>query len=210
MGEKARVTVDKKKGIEYVHDVEDIHFEFVTLTISDLLRCKCVGNLQEIKEVWRKLKEHKDLQVYRVRNRLKSTTKDFLVNARIKGTDLLCEIQLAIMDKKGEEDQDYLDHFNHFLYELSRETYGTIAGAAVINSHLTELVSYFGKELNKNPKVQRSLNPSLVVCRPNTLGVDGHNTCGNSLSFICSNCLEFQAANIRHLPNFESSVSIPG
>lgn len=126
-----------------MENVEYKDFEFVTFTISDLLRCKCSGSLAEIKEVWKRLNSHSKLRVYRVKNRLDTSNRDFLVNARLNDTPILCEIQLSITDKSVDEKETYLNHFSHFIYELSRASYGPIAEAVIINSYLTEFVSFF-------------------------------------------------------------------
>lgn len=68
-----------------------------------MLRCKCSGSLAEMKEVWLRLSTHPKLRVYRVKNRLDTSNRDFLINARLMGTPILCEIQLSIMDKSVDE-----------------------------------------------------------------------------------------------------------
>lgn len=79
--------------------------------------------------------------MYRVKNRIDTSNKDFLVNVKLNGTPLLCEVQLAVNDKGAapamDEKQEYLNHFSHFMYELSRASYGPIAEAVIINSYLT-------------------------------------------------------------------------
>ena len=55
-----------------------------------------------------------------------------------------------------DEKETYLNHFSHFIYELSRASYGPIAEAVIINSYLTEFVSFFRESLsriteNRNP-----------------------------------------------------------
>lgn len=54
--------------------------------------------------------------MYRVKNRIDTSNKDFLVNVQMKGTPLLCEVQLAILEKSGEEKLEYYNHFSHFMY----------------------------------------------------------------------------------------------
>lgn len=86
-----------------------------------------MGTLEEIKKVYEKLSSHEKFTVYRVKNRIDTSNKDFLVNCRLNGTPVLCEVQLAIFDKSPDEKQEYLNHFSHFMYELSRASYGPIA-----------------------------------------------------------------------------------
>lgn len=124
-------------GNEYKEEVKFFTPEFVTFRISDLLRCKCVGTLQQIKQVYGRLASSDRFTIYRVKNRIDTPNKDFLVNVKLNGTPVLCEVQLAIFDKSPDEKQEYLNHFSHFMYELSRASYGPIAEAVLINSHLT-------------------------------------------------------------------------
>jgi hypothetical protein len=39
------------------------------------------------------------LTVYRVKNRIDTSNKDFLINVKLNGTPILCEVQLAITDR---------------------------------------------------------------------------------------------------------------
>lgn len=85
-----------------------------------------------------------------MKNRIDTSNRDFLVNVRLNGTPILCEIQLAIQGA-GDRKQEDFNHFNHFLYELSRANYGPIAEAVMINSYLTEFVPFFKKSIKKLP-----------------------------------------------------------
>jgi hypothetical protein len=98
-----------------------------------------------------------------VKNRVDTSNKDFLVNVRLNGTPLLCEVQLAITDKSGDEKQEYLNHFSHFMYELSRASYGPIAEAVIINSYLTEFVPFFRGHLAPTSNPTRALSSDIRV-----------------------------------------------
>ena len=74
----------------------DEKLKLVTFNVSDLLRCKCVGNKFQIREIYDKL--CKKYTVVRVKNRLALSTHDFLVNFNYKG--ILCEMQLGLAQKK--------------------------------------------------------------------------------------------------------------
>lgn len=39
---------------------------------------------------------------------------------------VLCEVQVGFKTK-ADEKMEFLDHFNHFLYELARSEYGPLA-----------------------------------------------------------------------------------
>lgn len=58
-----------------------------------------MGSLSDIKKIYSKLQNHDKLEIYRVKKRIDTSNKDFLVNVRMKGTPMLCEIQLKIFQK---------------------------------------------------------------------------------------------------------------
>jgi hypothetical protein len=76
----------------------DDTLKLVTFNVSDLLRCKCVGNKFQIRHIYEKLA--KTFTVVRVKNRLALSTHDFLVNFNYKG--VLCEMQLGLAQIKKE------------------------------------------------------------------------------------------------------------
>lgn len=97
-----------------------------------------------------KLANHPSFTVYRVKNRLNSSNRDFLVNVRLKDSPLLCELQLGVTDSVSAEEKElYLDQFSHFLYELSRAKYGPVGEAVVINCSLTEVARFFEESVNR-------------------------------------------------------------
>jgi hypothetical protein len=119
------------------------------------------------------------------------------VNVKLKGTPLLCEVQLAIIDKAGEEKQQLLNSFSHFMYELSRASYGPIAEAVMINSHLTEFVPFFMSRIKKLEKAKKAVMAVDVKAKLDGDGmpsVEGYLRRSNDFSYICSNCLEFKVA----------------
>lgn len=75
--------------------------QLVSFTVADLLRCKCSGTLEEIIEVYHNLTSNPLFTVYRVKNRIDTCNRDFLINVRMNGTPILCEIQLAIIDENA-------------------------------------------------------------------------------------------------------------
>lgn len=97
------MTTTDNSGNTFKETVTFFDMEFVTFTISDLLRCKCTGSLANIRRVFDTLSKHPRFTVYRVKNRVDTSNKDFLVNVKLNGTPLLCEVQLAITDKSGDE-----------------------------------------------------------------------------------------------------------
>lgn len=69
--------------------------DFTNLNVFDLLRCKASGSKEDVMEVYERLKSRKDIQLVRVKNRLNDSTRDMLINFKIDGTMLICEMQLA-------------------------------------------------------------------------------------------------------------------
>lgn len=57
--------------------------DFITFGVSDLLRCKCSGTKKQIKQVYEKIE--KKFTIVRVKNRLKTSNNDFMVNFKYKG-----------------------------------------------------------------------------------------------------------------------------
>lgn len=53
-----------------------------------------------------------------MKNRLDTPLNDILINCRVKGSPLICEVQLLITNELITEKSDKNEHFNHFLYEL--------------------------------------------------------------------------------------------
>ena len=64
------------------------------------------------------------LKIVRIKNRLKSTTHDILINVKYNN-EILCEIQLAIKNQTS----DFIkcsNLFQHYIYELKRSTFGPL------------------------------------------------------------------------------------
>lgn len=88
----------------------------------------------------------------RVKNRLKTSNNDFLVNFKYKG--LTCECQLGFtVDKKEENKKAYYQNsFSHFLYEMARSKFSPLTEIVIINNHLNQTVGFFQDILQKNNK----------------------------------------------------------
>lgn len=98
----------------------------MSFNVADLLRCRCSGTLSEIRIVYDNLCRHPELTIYRIKNRLDTSNRDFLLNVKINDTPMLCEVQLTITDNSSDERDVFLNQFSHFIYELSRAKYGPI------------------------------------------------------------------------------------
>ncbi len=64
--------------------------ELVSFSTSDILRCKCFGTLSQLKHAHKNILNHPNLEVYKVRNRIDTSNRDFLINAKLKDSALLC------------------------------------------------------------------------------------------------------------------------
>jgi hypothetical protein len=69
----------------------------MTFQIMDLLRCRYIGSRHQIMRIFNSLKEHSDyFEIIRVKNKLNESTKDLLINLKIKDSFLICEMQLGL------------------------------------------------------------------------------------------------------------------
>ena len=64
-------------------------------------------------------------KIIRIKNRLHQSTRDILIYALFK-LEVVCEIQLAIVEASNNDKQKLMDKFNHFLYELKRAEMGVL------------------------------------------------------------------------------------
>jgi hypothetical protein len=77
-------------------------------------------------QVINKMNYNSNIKVLRIKNRLDTGNRDFLINFVFNDCKLICELQVGIKDR-GDEKGTYQDHFNHFLYELRRAKFGCLS-----------------------------------------------------------------------------------
>lgn len=107
-------------------DLKDI--SLLRFGVMDLLRAKCQGTRDQIIKVYNNIKKNPKFEIIRVKNRLKTGNKDFLINLKYKESFLICELQLYMKTKSdNDKKQSVLQHFSHFLYELERSRYGALS-----------------------------------------------------------------------------------
>lgn len=70
-------------------------YEMIPFTVSDLLRCKCSGKVEEVLQVIRKLQDHKKLKIVRIKDRLDTQNEDFLINIKLNDCPIICEVQVG-------------------------------------------------------------------------------------------------------------------
>jgi len=103
----------------------------ITFKLGDLMRCKLSSKEQEVIRIYNELihmSRSKELsrkfKIVRIKNRLKDSTNDILINVRFN-EEILCEIQLAIKSHAS----DFIkksNAFHHYIYELERSQFGPI------------------------------------------------------------------------------------
>lgn len=77
------------------------------------------------------------------------------------------------------------------MYELARASHGSVTEAVLLNSHFTDFVPYFKKEIAKIPisfKALPNLKIKVKIDSEGGLSVDGYKQRGNNFTFVCCNC----------------------
>ena len=134
------------------------------------------------------------------------------MNVKFKNTPLLCEIQLAVTDSASSEEKElYLDHFSHFLYELSRAKYGPVGEAVVLNTSLTEIAGFFEQSIRKI-EIPHVSNEELWLdvkldYSSKEMSIKGYTMRSNIFSFVCTRCLEFKKAHHSYYGHVDSKTS---
>ena len=96
----------------------EIDLSILSLQVSDLFRCKCTSGEKEIIRIYNQIlrqcqNKESNFSLVRVVNRLQRGTNDILVN--LKYRNVLCEVQLAVKNKKSNFIQ-FSNTFNHYFY----------------------------------------------------------------------------------------------
>lgn len=68
-----------------------------------------------MQQVINNIRSKEGVKIVKIRNRLATGNRDFLVNFMFGECKLICEVQIGLKDS-GEAKGSYLNHFNHFLY----------------------------------------------------------------------------------------------
>jgi hypothetical protein len=108
--------------------------------VLDLLRCRCVTTKRELFRIYKEVIQKTDyFEVVRVKNKLHESTRDILINLKIKNSFMMCEMQLAIGDDRDEIN----DHFCHNMYELHRSAFPILFETANLLVNLDYRMNYF-------------------------------------------------------------------
>jgi hypothetical protein len=116
--------------------------ELITFSVSDLLRAKCSGTIEQIRQVINNIQQKEGVKIVKIRNRLATGNRDFLINFMFGECKLVCEVQVGLKDNSDNKGS-YLDHFNHFLYELRRSKFGPLCESALIIANQVDIGAYF-------------------------------------------------------------------
>jgi hypothetical protein len=100
--------------------------ELLPFSVCDLLRGRCSCTIAEMKQVFKNLQSNPDIKIVRVKNRLDTGNRDFMVNFTFGKCKLVCEVQVGLKDT-ADEKGSYQNHYNHFLYELRRSKFGPLS-----------------------------------------------------------------------------------
>ena len=77
-------------------------------------------------------------KLIRIRNKLDEPANNVMINYLFMGK-VQCELQLSIQEPSGKEKSYYT--FSHFVYELTRGRFGSIAECAVLINQLDPMIS---------------------------------------------------------------------
>jgi hypothetical protein len=131
------ITTDKNKGNRNIN--------LVSFRVSDLLRSKlqCSESsfisllntmyLLDSNEQMRGL-----FKLVRIKNKLDDPASNIMINYLFMGK-IQCELQLSIQEAKGKEKHYYT--MSHFVYELVRGKFGSIAECAIMVSQLDPMIA---------------------------------------------------------------------
>jgi hypothetical protein len=77
-------------------------------------------------------------KLVRIKNKLDTPSNNIMINYLFMGK-IQCELQLSIQEPKGKEKRYY--NFNHFVYELTRGRFGSLAECAIMTNQLDPLLN---------------------------------------------------------------------
>ena len=134
-----------KAGKNIRTDYDYQHINLVVFRVSDLMRSKlqCTerGFISLLKTMY--LLDNSDsmrdkFKLVRIKNKLDEPANNIIVNYLFMGK-VQCELQLSIQEPRGKEKNYYT--FSHFVYELTRGKFGTLAECAIMISQLDPMVT---------------------------------------------------------------------
>ncbi len=134
-----------KAGVTISTDYSNQNISLVVFRVSDLMRSKlqCTerGFISLLKTMY--LLDSSDsmrgkFKLVRIKNKMDDPANNIIVNYLFMGR-VQCELQLSIQEPRGKE-KNYFT-FSHFIYELTRGKFGTLAECAIMIAQLDPMVS---------------------------------------------------------------------
>jgi hypothetical protein len=129
----------------------------LSFTLGDLMRCKVSSKEKEILRIYEQMRQlslryPEKLKIVRVKNRLNLSTNDILLNVRFNGL-ILCEVQLAVKTEASEFIK-CSNTFCHYLYELERSPFGSIAELCNIWAYLDRRADTYREMIESDAEKQ--------------------------------------------------------
>jgi hypothetical protein len=117
----------------------------VSFRVSDLLRSKLqcsessfISLLNTMYHLDNSEQMRGMFKLVRIKNKLDDHTSNIMINYLFMGK-IQCELQLSIQESKGKEKHYYA--MSHFVYELVRGKFGSIAECAIMVSQLDPMIT---------------------------------------------------------------------
>lgn len=121
------------------------NINLVVFRVSDLLRSKLQCSESSFTSLLKTLymldsseAMRGKFKLVRIKNKLDEPANNVMVNYLFLG-QVQCELQIAIQEPRGKEKHFYT--MSHFVYELTRGKFGTIAECAIMISQLDPMIS---------------------------------------------------------------------
>jgi hypothetical protein len=96
-------------------------------------------------------------KLVRIKNKLDEPANNIMVNYLFMGK-VQCELQLSIQEARGKEKNFYI--LSHFVYELTRGKFGSIAESAIMISQLDPMIAACKDSCYLEKKVRIPLSKS--------------------------------------------------
>jgi hypothetical protein len=93
-------------------------------------------------------------KLVRIKNKLDDPANNIMINYLFMGK-VQCELQLSIQEAKGKEKNYYT--FSHFVYELMRGKFGSIAECAIMISQLDPMITACKQPYYQEKKILTAL-----------------------------------------------------
>lgn len=120
-----------RAGREILTNKREQNINLVVFRVSDLLRAKFQCSESTFINVLKTMylldsseEMRKKFKLVRIKNKLDEPANNIIINFLFMGK-VQCELQMSIQEPKGKEKNYYI--FSHFVYELTRGKFGTIA-----------------------------------------------------------------------------------